>query len=89
MMKKYRIDVPKAGANNAEGVDVRLYEAGEMVEAKEDWQENLMQAFVSNGWATEIKMVEPEETTVPVEAEIKPKRGRPRKAAAKTTAKAK
>ena len=88
-MKTYRIDVPKPAATKADGTDVRLHEAGEVVKAKSVWQKELMERFVANGWATEIKMVEPEKTTEPVEAEIKPKRGRPRKAASDATAKAK
>lgn len=58
-MKTYRIDVPKAGSSNEMGTEVRLYQHGETVEAAEQWQDDLMQMFVGNGWATETKMDAP------------------------------
>lgn len=81
-MKSYRIDVPKPAIKDPEGNEVRLYEVGEIVKAKAEWQETLMEAFVGNGWATEIKIIEPEQTTDPVKATIKAKTNRaPRKKA--------
>lgn len=60
-MKQYRIQVPKPGASDETGMQVRLYEAGEMVEATEEWQQNVMDAFVANGWAVETKVDAPAE----------------------------
>lgn len=60
-MAKYRIDVPKPAASTADGLSVRLYQAGEIVEATEDWQRDLMSYFVRNLWATELKVDAPEE----------------------------
>lgn len=88
-MKTYRIEVPKPGATNADGTDVRLYEAGETVKAKAGWQKELMDRFVANGWAIETKMDTPDETTAPVKAEVKTKpqkKAAPKKAVAKKPA---
>ncbi len=60
--------VPKAGSNNAEGSDVKLYELDEQVDATEEWQQDLMNQFVENGWAVEIKNDSPEEEGEPVRA---------------------
>lgn len=60
-MTKYRIDVPKPAASTADGLTVRLYEADEIVDATEEWQTELMSAFVANGWASELKVDAPEE----------------------------
>ncbi len=69
---KYKIMVPKAGTSNAEGTATRLYGKDELVDADEPWLESLMQTFADNGWAMEIKVVQPEETAT-VKAEVKPK----------------
>jgi hypothetical protein len=61
-MSKYKIIVPKPAALNAEGTEVGLYSADDVVDAKEDWQDGIMKSFVDNGWAMEIKTVEPEVT---------------------------
>ena len=47
--------MPKAGSNDELGLTQKLYVLDEKVEAKESWQQDLMQTFVSNGWAIEIK----------------------------------
>lgn len=65
---KYKILVPKAGAANEQGTEVKLYEANSIINAKDAWQESLMQAFVVNGWAMEVKIDEPEEKGEPVRA---------------------
>ena len=69
---KYKIMVPKPGASNAEGTATRLYERDELIDASEPWMESLMQTFADNGWAMELKVIEPEES-VSVEAKVKPK----------------
>ena len=53
-MAKYKINIPKAGAANELGTDVKLYEKDEQVDAQEEWQDGLMQTFVQNGWAVDI-----------------------------------
>jgi len=58
--KQYKIQVPKAGAADALGTTVKLYQHGEIVSADSDWLDELMQTFVTNGWAIETKMDEPE-----------------------------
>ncbi len=78
-MKQYKVVVPKPGADDPVGINRRLYEAGEIVEAKESWQKELMDEFVANGWAIETKMNAPEETSAPVKAEMKAKKAAPRK----------
>ena len=60
-MSKFRIDVPKAGAASEDGLTVRLYELGEEVNATKKWQKELMNRFVQNGWATELKVTAPSE----------------------------
>ena len=66
---RYKILVPKAGAANDLGTEVKLYELDERVEAKDEWQENMMKTFVDNGWAIEVKDDAPEEVGEPVEME--------------------
>tara|TARA_Y100000114_G_scaffold148910_1_gene162465 strand:+ start:91 stop:444 length:354 start_codon:yes stop_codon:yes gene_type:complete len=54
--KSYKIVVPKVGATNELGTESKLYVHNEVVEAKESWQQDLMEAFVANNWAMEIKV---------------------------------
>jgi len=54
--KSYKIVVPKVGSANKTGTDTKLYVHNEIVEAKEDWQKELMSAFVENQWAMEVKV---------------------------------
>ena len=68
--KKYKILVPKAGADDQFGTQVKLYQLDEIVDAKEEWQDSLMSAFVENGWAMEVKADSADES-VEVEADIK------------------
>jgi|TARA_R100001460_G_scaffold52237_1_gene91067 hypothetical protein len=55
MSKSYKILVPKPGSSNKDGSDVRLYQADEVVEASAKWQAEIMETFVENGWAIEVK----------------------------------
>ena len=75
--KKYKMLVPKAGTANELGSEARLYKYDEVIEAKEQWQEDLMVQFVENGFAMEVKMDSVDES-IDVEAEVKeePKRAR-------------
>ena len=68
--KSFKIVVPKVGATNELGTESKLYVHDEVVEAKEDWQQSLMEAFVQNNWAMEIKVEDTSdvETTEPVRA---------------------
>ncbi len=67
--KKFKMIVPKAGAANKDGTDTMLYAVGEVFEAKEDFQKELMEVFVENGHAMEVKVAgEAEETGEPVRA---------------------
>ena len=85
---KYKIMVPKAGTSNAEGTATRLYGKDELIDASEPWMESLMQTFADNGWAMELKVIEPEES-VSVEAEVKPEPKPKAKPKAKAKAKKK
>ena len=58
-MAKYKVIVPKAGSADKNGASVKLYPLDEIVDASEDWQEELMQTFMANGWAVEVKVDEP------------------------------
>ena len=68
--KSFKIVVPKVGATNELGTESKLYVHNEVVEAKEEWQQSLMEAFVQNNWAMEIKVEDTSdlETTEPVRA---------------------
>ena len=68
--KSYKIVVPKVGATNALGTESKLYILDEVVEAKVEWQQSLMDAFVPNKWAIEVKVEDTSnvETTEPVRA---------------------
>lgn len=60
-MAKYKVIVPKAGSADKIGASVKLYPLDEIVDASEDWQEELMQTFMANGWAVEVKVDAPDE----------------------------
>lgn len=70
MAKSFKIIVPKVGATNELGTESKLYVLDEVVEAKEDWQKSLMDAFVQNSWAIEVKVEDTSdiETAEPVRA---------------------
>ena len=59
--QKFKMIVPKAGANDEFGATAKLYPLDEIVEPQEDWQKELMQTFVTNGWAIEVKVDKAEE----------------------------
>ena len=67
MSKSYKILVPKPASSNKDGTDVKLYLADEIVDAKESWQDDVMQTFVENGWAMEGKVeASAEESSEPI-----------------------
>ena len=71
MAKKYKIIVPKPAANDQKGMEVKLFKADEIVESQGDWQDEIMDGFVANGWAMEVK-VDSVDATVDIEAEVEP-----------------
>ena len=77
---KFKILVPKAGAANDLGTEVKLYELDERVDAKEPWQKDMMNVFVDNGWAIEVKDDAPEEVGEPVEMEKDEPKEEPKRA---------
>ena len=68
-MSTYKILVPKPAAKDESGATTGLYAADEIVTPSEEWQQKIMDTFVENGWAIEVKTVEPE-VNITVEAEI-------------------
>ena len=69
MAKKFKMIVPKAGTANKDGTDVKLYAVDEIFEAKEEWQEDLMDSFIANGHAIEVKVDSADEEVV-VDADL-------------------
>ena len=59
-------------------MEVKLFKANEIVESHGDWQDEIMDGFVANGWAMEVK-VDGVDATVDVEAEVEPKKSKKRK----------
>jgi len=70
MAKKYKIVVPKPASCNEHGTEVKLYKADEIVESAGAWQDEVMEKFVENGWAMEVK-VDSVDETVDIEGEVK------------------
>ena len=62
MAKKFKIMVPKPASANE-------------LESEGQWQDDVMQTFVENGWAMEVKMDSADEV-VEVEADVEPVRAR-------------
>ena len=70
MARKFKIVVPKPASCNEHGTEVKLYKADEIVESEGAWQDEVMEKFIENGWAMEVK-VDLVEETVDVEADVK------------------
>ena len=70
MARKFKIVVPKPASCNEHGTEVKLYKADEIVESEGAWQDEVMEKFIENGWAMEVK-VDSVEETVNVEADVK------------------
>ena len=49
---------------------LRLYKANEIIHSEGQWQDDVMDTFIANGWAMEVK-VDSAEQTIQVEAEVK------------------
>ena len=60
----YKILQNVSGTANENGTEVKLYREGEMIDPLYDWQKDLMNVFVENGWAVETKAVKPTLETV-------------------------
>jgi len=69
MARKFKIIVPKPASSNEKGTDIRLYKANEIIDSAGQWQDDVMDTFINNGWAMEVK-VDSIEETVEVEAEV-------------------
>jgi len=69
MARTFKIIVPKPASSNAKGTDVKLYKANEIITSEGPWQDEVMDTFISNRWAIEVK-VDSVEETVQVEAEV-------------------
>jgi hypothetical protein len=78
MAKKYKILVPKPAIADENSADMVLHKADDIVVSKGKWQEEIMDTFVENGWAIEVK-VDSVEESIEVAAEVKPKRARNKK----------
>lgn len=70
MSRKFKIIVPKPASSNDKGTAIRLYKANEIVDSQGAWQDDIMDVFINNGWAMEVK-IDAVEETVQVEAEVK------------------
>lgn len=68
MAKKFKILTPKPASANELGTEVKLYVVDEIVDAKESWQEDVMNTFLENGWAIEVKVDSADEQGQPVRA---------------------
>ena len=70
MARKFKIVVPKPASANVHGTEVKLYKHNEIIESAGQWQDEVMDTFVNNGWAMEVK-VDPVDETLDVQAEVK------------------
>ena len=69
MARKFKILVPKPASSNEHGTEVKLYKADEIIESVGGWQDSLMDKFIENNWAIEVKMDSVPET-LEVQAEV-------------------
>ena len=70
MARTFKIIVPKPASSNAKGTEVKLYKANEIINSQGTWQDEVMETFIRNGWAMEVK-VDSVQETLDVEAEVK------------------
>lgn len=75
MARKFKIVVPKPASCNEHGTEVKLYQVDEIIESEGTWQDDVMDKFIENGWAMEVKM-DSADVVVDVEADVEPKRAR-------------
>ena len=62
MARTFKIIVPKPASSNAKGTEVKLYKANEIINSQGTWQDEVMETFIKNGWAMEVKVDSVEET---------------------------
>jgi len=89
-MKAYKIIVPKPW--QSKDGNLQLLEADSIISTDEDTESSTLDGFVANGWAIEVKTVEPEVTKPAPKAKaeketdsLNAKKPSPRKKAAKKT----
>ena len=70
MARQFKIVVPKPATANEHGTEVKLYKHNEIVESQGAWQDDVMDTFVQNGWAMEVK-VDSIKETIDLQAEVK------------------
>lgn len=70
MARKFKILVPKPAIADEQATEMILHKADDIVESAGKWQEEIMDTFVENGWAIEIK-VDSVSETIDIEAEVK------------------
>jgi len=70
MARKFKIIVPKPASANAKGTEVKLYKHNEIIKSEGQWQDEVMDTFINNGWAMEVK-VDSVDETLDVQAEVK------------------
>tara|TARA_R110001592_G_C12888245_1_gene725429 strand:- start:6 stop:236 length:231 start_codon:yes stop_codon:yes gene_type:complete len=61
---KIKMLIDRQGSANVSGNALKTYNKDEIIECNEAWQVNLANIFVSEGFAIEVKMVEPKEKKV-------------------------
>ena len=71
MARKFKIVVPKPASCNEHGTEVKLYQADEIIESEGTWQDDVMEKFIENGWAMEVKVDSVDETVDVQEADVK------------------
>lgn len=70
MARKFKILVPKPAIADEQATEMILHKANDIVESAGKWQEEIMDTFVENGWAIEVK-VDSVSETIDLEAEVK------------------
>lgn len=75
MSKKYKILTTKPATGNKEGSITKIYQKDKIINAEDQWQKEIMDVFVNNSWAMEVKM-DSVEDTLNLESSVKPKRAR-------------
>ena len=76
MSRTFKVIVPKPASSNEKGTEVRLYKANEIIDSQGEWQDSVMETFINNGWAMEVKVDSVEETLDVVEEVKEVKRAR-------------
>tara|TARA_R110000796_G_scaffold207395_1_gene323707 strand:+ start:38 stop:271 length:234 start_codon:yes stop_codon:yes gene_type:complete len=67
---KIKMLLDAKGSANISGNAIKQYKRDEIIECNEAWQVNLAHVFVSEGFAIEVKMVEPTEKKKTVKKKV-------------------